>query len=373
VLGEGLLTSEGDVWKQQRRMMQPMFSQQQFERYGQNVTDLTLARLETWRANAQSGQPLDVHQEMTGLTMAIVAKTLLGLDFTHQTRELTDAITTAIDHVNDMTQTILPLPSWLPTPGNLRFQQAMQVLRQLVGGLIRERRQAGTASNDLLTLLVRATDEESGQGMSDEVLQDQVMTMFLAGHETTAQSLSWIFYLLSKHPDVQRRVCAESAEVVAGRTPTVKDLGRLEYGKMVVQESMRLYPPVWAMTRQTVADDEVGGYHIPAGADVVLSQWVMHRHPAYWDNPEGFDPERFSAERSAGRSHGVYFPFGGGPRVCIGSTFAMMEIQLIVPAVLQAYRLDLVPGQPVVPKPSITLRPQHGVQMRVHPRHTAAG
>src|SRR5208283_656048 len=203
---------------------------------------------------------------------------------------------------------------------------------------------------------------------SDDMLRDQVLTFFGAGHETTAQSLKWSFSMLSRHPYVEQKVHAEAQRVLGGRAPTFKELGALEYTKMVIHEVMRLWPAVWMLDREAVVEDELAGYPVPPGTQVAFSQWVMHRHPAYWENPEGFDPERFSPERSAGRAHGVYFPFGAGPRVCIGNTFALMEMQLIIPTILQRYRLDVMPSPPVVPKPTLTLRPMYGVPVRAIPR-----
>jgi cytochrome P450 len=214
-------------------------------------------------------------------------------------------------------------------------------------------------------MLLTATDEETGEGMSDQQLRDEVMTIFLAGHDTTAIALSWTWYLLSMHPDVARRLRAEVNTAVGDRPPTVADLPKLRYAEMVIQEAMRLYPPAWVMTRMPAADDAVGGYRIPARSVVFLSQYVTHRHPDFWEDPESFDPERFAPEAAAGRPRYAYFPFGGGPRQCIGNNFAMMEAQLILAMVVQAYRLDLVPGHPIAMQPLITLRPRHGILVRL--------
>lgn len=217
-------------------------------------------------------------------------------------------------------------------------------------------------------MLMLATDEETGEVMDDRQLRDEVMTIFLAGHETTANALSWTFYLLSLHPDIERRMHAEVVEVLGDRTPTVDDLPRLSYTRQVLDESMRLYPPAWLISRSPIQDDEIGGYTIPAGETILISPYTMHRNPAYWDNPEGFDPERFTPEKQAARPRFAYFPFGGGPRICIGNNFALMESQLILAMISQRYRLHLVSGHPVAPQTMITLRPRYGILMTLHQR-----
>ena len=218
-------------------------------------------------------------------------------------------------------------------------------------------------------MLVFARDEETGQSMSDKQLRDEVMTIFLAGHETTANALGWTWYLLSRHPEVTRRLETELAEVLGGQTPTLDDLSKLNYTSMVIQEAMRLYPPVWIIGRNAVKADQIDGYDIPADSSIMLSPYVTHRHTNFWDNPEGFDPERFNPERAKGRPYFAYFPFGGGPRLCIGNNFALMEAKLVLATVAQRYRLELVPGHPVEPEPLVTLRPKHGLLMTLHPRN----
>ncbi|MGH2360382.1 MAG: cytochrome P450, partial [bacterium] len=234
---------------------------------------------------------------------------------------------------------------------------------KIVYGLIDARRQETDHAPDLLSMLMQARDEETGEGLSDRNLRDEMVTLLAAGHETTANALTWMWYLLSKHPDVERRLHTELASVLGGRTPSLQDLPRLKYTTMVIKEAMRLYPPIWVMQRKVVNDDEIGNYTIPAGSEVTISPYVMHRHPAFWENPEAFDPDRFSDERSVGRPRYVYLPFGGGPRLCVGHHFAMIEAQLITAMVAQAYHLDLVPGHPVEPRPWISLRPRQGLLM----------
>lgn len=364
LIGRGLLTTDGDLWKGQRKMMQPLFTWQALARYGPDMTSLTAKLVDRWRPLAKAGTAVDVAAGMTDLTLAVVAKTLLGTDFNETTRELKEAIVFGIEYA-DSFDSLITLPPWVPTPRNRRFAQAKGLLDSVVYGMIDRRRQRLDEGHDLLSVLVRATDEDTGVGMTNEMLRDQVMTIFLAGHETTAQSLSWLLYLLGQHPEIQEAVRAEVDRVLGGRTPTFDDLANMEFTKQTIQESMRLYPAVWAMGREVVKTHEVGGFQLDAGTEVFFSQWVMHRHPDWWDEPEKFDPDRFSSARSVGRSLGTYFPFGGGNRVCIGQTFAMTEMQLIVPMLLQAFRFELVPDQRVMPKTSITLRPANGILMRL--------
>ncbi|MDP3767798.1 MAG: cytochrome P450, partial [Dehalococcoidia bacterium] len=255
-----------------------------------------------------------------------------------------------------------------PTPTNLRFRRAMRTLDDIVYGMIEARRNNGADKDDLLSMLLEARDEETGEGMSDKQLRDEVFTMFTAGHETTAAALAWTWYLLSQHPEAEGRLHNELGSVLSGRTPGLDDLQRLPYTRMVIEETLRLYPPVWSIGRMALREDTVLGYRIPAKGQVLLSSYVTHRHPEFWDEPERFDPERFAPERAASRPRYAYFPFGGGPRQCIGNEFAMMEAQLALATLAQRYRLRLVPGQVVEPEPAVTLRPRHGVMVTVEAR-----
>lgn len=362
-LGEGLLTSEGSFWLRQRRLAQPAFHRQRLAAFGAIMTDATAALLKRWRPYAASGEPFNIAREMMRLTLEIVGRTLFSTDVTGEADAVGRALTVVIKHVNDLETRFFPLPANFPTPANRRYRRAQRTLDEVVRHVIEERRRAGTDHGDLLSMLLLAQDEETGATMSDRHLRDEVMTIFLAGHETTANTLSWTVYLLSKHPDVERRLHAELVEVLGGRTPTVEDLPRLRYTGMVIEEALRLYPPVWGFGRQAITDDEIGDYYLPANSLVILSPYVTHRHPDFWENPEDFDPERFTPERAAGRPRFACFPFSAGPRQCIGNAFAMMEAQLILAMVAQTYRLDLVPGHPIEPEPTVTLRPRYGVMM----------
>jgi cytochrome P450 len=252
------------------------------------------------------------------------------------------------------------VPPLMPRP-----RRALRTLDEVVFGILRDRRRGASEGGDLLSTLVELRDEETGEGMSDRQLRDEVMTLLLAGHETTANALAWTWHLLGRHPAAAERLRAELAAVLGRRMPTVADLPQLPWTRMVLEEAMRLYPPAWLISRAAMEDDVIGGYHVPRGATVILSPWVTHRHPDLWDDPERFDPERFAPARVAARPRFAYFPFGGGPRLCIGSGFAMTEAQLVLASVASRYRLEPVPGHEPRLEPLVTLRPRDGLPMRV--------
>ena len=307
---------------------------------------------------------------MMRLTLHIVGRALLTMDLTAQADQIGRNMTIANEAFAEFDLgTLMP---WLPTPGNLRFKKAARELRAMVLDIIGQRRREGGDYGDLLSMLLAVRDEETGEGMNDEQLRDEVLTLILAGHETTATALSWIWYLLSQHPEVEAKLHAELDEVLGGRTPAMSDLNHLTYTGMVVDEAMRLYPPVWAVGRAAIDDDEIMGYRIPKGSNLLLSQWFAHRHPSFWENPARFDPERFSAERSEGRPRYAFFPFGGGPRMCIGNIFALTEAQLVLAAVAQRYRLRMVPGHRIELQPLVTLRSRYGVKVTLKPRATGS-
>ena len=366
--GEGLLTSDGEVWRRSRRLSQPAFHRQRLAGFATGMTDATQAMLARWAPLAKRGQALDVSQEMQRVTLSIVGTALFSADIGADSDEMGRAVTRLFEHFNHRFRHPLSWPESVPTPRNRRFHTAIATIDSVSYRLIAERRKAATDSGDLLSMLIAARDEETGQGLNDRQIRDEVGTFLGAGHETTAVTLAWVWYLLSKHPSVERQVHAEVDAVLGGRTPTVEDIPRLAYTRLVIQETLRLYPPAWGMSRGIADNDEIDGYPIPAGALMVLSPYVTHRHPAFWDNPEGFEPERFTPERVAERPRYAYFPFGGGPRQCIGNEFALMEAQLIVAMVVQRYRLQLVPGQHIEPDPIFTLRPSSGVQVTLHAR-----
>jgi cytochrome P450 len=361
LLGNGLVTSEGALWLRQRRLMQPMFHRQKIAAFGAMMTECTGEMLERWSGRAQSGEAFDVVSEMMRLTLHIVGRALLTMDLTSHADQVGRNMTIANESLSEFNlSTLMP---WLPSPRNLRFKRATRELRSLVLNIIADRRRDARDYGDLLSMLLAARDEETGEAMSDEQLRDEVLTLILAGHETTATALSWTWYLISQHPQVERKLRAELDEVLGGRPPAMADLVNLNYTGMVIDEAMRLYPPVWAIGRAAIEDDEIMGYRVPRGSNVMLSQWMTHRHPKFWENPERFEPERFSAEQAAGRPRYAYFPFSGGPRQCIGNIFALTEANLILAAVAQKYSPRLVPGHRIEPYPLITLRPRYGLKM----------
>ncbi len=366
-LGNGLLTSEGEFWKRQRRIAQPAFHRQRIAAFGETMVAMTEQALRRWEPLARAQQPVDIAEEMTALTLRIAAKTLLSTDVTDEDNSIGTAVSELNLFAREIMTNPLAIPWYVPTPRNRRYRKWADMLDGVVDGIIEERRRTGRDEGDLLSMLMNATDAETGERMSDVQLRDEVMTIFLAGHETTANNLAWTFYLLSTHPDVQRRLRSELVDVLGGRAPTVDDLPRLPWLRAVMHESLRLYPPAWSIGRRCIDDDVLDGYRIRGGSIILLSPWLTHRDPRYWDNPEGFDPSRFDEGWERARPRYAYFPFGGGPRLCIGNNFALMEAQLVLATVLQRFSPALAPGWPVVPQPLITLKPKYGISMILRP------
>lgn len=364
-LGEGLATSDGELWRSQRHLTQPAFHRQQVARLAAVVTDATAEMLERWQNIVSPKEPLNILKEMMQLTGEIIVRAMFGSSIGPTVRALTDDFGVATEYI---LRRILALTDWgarVPTPRRRRFRLALQRLDKVVWSIIEERRRDTEDRADLLSMLLLARDAETGRQMTDRQLRDEVMTMFFAGHETTGLALTWTWYLLAEHLEAGEQLRWEVANVLGNRGPTFEDLPNLPYTRMVIQEAMRLYPPSWIISRAPLADDEIAGYRIPAGATVFLSQYVTHRHPQFWERPEEFDPERFSPRHTEGRPRYAYFPFSGGPRQCIGEQFAMMEAQLVVAKVAQRCTLALVPGQCVEMEPLLTLRPRGSLQMFV--------
>jgi cytochrome P450 len=361
VLGEGLLTSEGDFWRRQRRLAQPAFHKERIASFATTMVSDTEAMLERWRG-ADLGPAFDIHHEMMGLTLRIVTRTLFSFDSDAEADEVGRAMSVAIDFVNEYADAIVRIPPWLPTPRNLRFGRARRTLDALVLRIIDQRRKAKDKPNDLLTMLMSAQDEETREQMTDRQLRDEVMTLVAAGHETTANLLTWTFYLLSQHPEASARLTRELASVLGGRRPSLDDLARLLFTRAVLDEALRLYPPAWIFEREALADDQIGGYRVRRGTMVAMCPYAMHRHRSFWEDPQRFDPDRFSSP-SATRPKYAYLPFGGGPRLCIGNTFALMEAQIILAMVAAEWKLDLAPGFEVALAPAVTLRPRGGLLM----------
>jgi cytochrome P450 len=342
--------------------MQPAFHRKRIADFASLMVKETEGMLEGWAYSFRGqGEPFDVFGEMTGLTLKIVSKALFGADVEGHVRRISEAQDFLNGYVDSRIGDLSRLPHWAPTPKNARFRRALKALDAVVYSLIDERRKRGEDEGDLLSMLLGARDEQTDEAMSKKQLRDEVMNLLIAGNETTAVALSWAWYLLHKHPQVERELHGELEDVLGGRAATFEDLPKLPYTRMVFKEAMRLYPPGWIISRRPLEDDEIGGYRVPAGTTVFISPYVTHRNPDYWDKPEVFDPERFSPERSTSRPEFTYLPFGGGPRKCIGEHFAMTEGILILATVAQRYRLRLVPEHPVEPEALVTLRPKRGV------------
>lgn len=371
-LGSGLLTSDGDFWLRQRRIAQPAFHRARIAALAEAMLERTEAMLERWaRRGAKRGElRLDIAHEMTRLTLEIVCETLFGQAFEGEVAKTAHAVEIFQRYLETaITRPTLPLS--VPTPFNTRVREAQATLERSVGDIIKARRRMlaqGDSPHDLLTMLMEARDPETGDGMSDAQLRDEVLTLFVAGHETTSNALAWTFFLLSKHPCIARKLHGEIDAVLDGRRPAAEDTRVLIDTQCIVKESLRIYPPAWITARRAIDDDTVGGFHIPAKSLVFTSPYATHHRADLWPNPEGFDPRRFAPNHAPKRHKFAYFPFGGGPRLCIGRDFAMMEMVLVIATIAQHYHLDLVPGHRVELEPLITLRPKHGMHMRLRPR-----
>jgi cytochrome P450 len=364
-LGEGLLTSEGEFHRRQRQLVQPAFHRQRINSYANVMVDFGARTRDRW----QPGMTLDMAQEMMRLTLAVVAKTLFDAEVENEAQDIGKALTEVVQLFGRVTLPFAELLDKLPLPSNRRFQKARQRLDATIYRIINERRKDREDRGDLLSMLLLAQDEEGdGRGMSDLQVRDEAMTLFLAGHETTANALTWSWYLLSQHSEAEARMHAEVDEVLERRLPGFDDVARLRYTEMVFAESMRLYPPAWVIGRRALADYAVNSNTIPARSVILMSPYVMHRDPRYFPDPLKFNPDRWATEAREARPKFSYFPFGGGPRVCIGESFAWMEGVLLLATLAQRWRLRLVPNQPVVPQPLITLRPKYGMRMQVEPR-----
>jgi cytochrome P450 len=369
LLGEGLLTSENPLHRRQRRLAQPAFHKQRIASYGSLMVDYSLRhQRERW----QDGLSLDISEEMMHLTLAIVGKTLFDTDTEEEAEEVRAAMSAMMVSFTRLMMPFAELLDRLPLPSTRRFLRARARLDAVIYRMVDERRKSDVDRGDLLSMLMIAQDDEGDGGvMTNEQLRDEVMTIFLAGHETTANALTWTWYLLSQHPEVETRLHEEIDTVLAGRPPTVEDLPRLRYTEMVLAESMRLYPPAWVLGRRALKDLELGGYRVPAGSLVIMSQFVTHRDARYFPEPLRFDPERWTPEAKEARPQFSYFPFGGGPRRCIGDGFAWMEGILVIATLAQSWRMRLVPGHPVELRPVVTLRPKHGMRMTLEQRKSS--
>jgi cytochrome P450 len=359
LLGDGLLTAEGQFHLRQRRLVQPAFHRERLAGYAAVMSKCALRMRERW----QDGATLEVSDEMMRLTMSVVGRTLFSADVDAGAREIGVAMTAVLEMFNML---LLPFSEYLeklPLPSNRRFEKARDTLDGIIYGMIRERRASGEDRGDLLSMLLLSEDEEGGGGMTDQQVRDESLTLFLAGHETTANALTWTWYLLSQNPECEAKLHAEIDGVLGGRAPGFDDLPNLRYTEMVIAEAMRLYPPAWAIGRKSIEAFEIGGLELPAQSICILSPYVTHRDARWYANPVRFDPERWTPEAKEARPKFSYFPFGGGARVCIGERFAWMEGVLVLATLAQKWKLRLVEGHRVEPKPLITLRTRYGMRM----------
>jgi cytochrome P450 len=362
LFGEGLLTSEGELWLRQRRLMQPAFHCARIAAYARTMTDFAVRLMEGWK----TGQQIDVHREMMRLTLQVVGKTLFDADVERDVPQVGKTLELLLEFAADFRRLIFT-PKWLPTARNRQARRAIRQLDEIIFRIIQEKRGSGEDTGDLLSMLLSAQDVD-GSRMNDQQLRDEAITLFLAGHETTASALSWTWWLLAQHPEIEEKLRFELAEVLGGRLPTLEDLPKLVYTGHVLTESLRLYPPAWAMARMAIEDHEIAGYPVPKGTGVAASQWVVHRDPRWYDAPEKFVPERWEKDLLKRIPRMAYFPFGAGSRQCIGNTFALIEATLVLATIAQQYRFRLMEGHPVLPLASITLRPRYGVRVFVEER-----
>jgi cytochrome P450 len=360
LVGEGLITSSGAYHLRQRRLAQPAFNRSRIDAYATTMVERSIRARESWRL----GETYDMALEMMHLALSIVGKTLFDSDVDAEVKE----IAAEVNAVMRLYNFLVALPKLerflrLPLPGLLRFRRARKRLDTTVFRMIEEHRAGDRDRGDLLSMLLAARYED-GSGMNDQQLRDEVMTIFLAGYETTANALTWTWYLLSQNHNAELRMHDEIDSVLGDRAPTINDVAKLTYTRMVIAESMRLYPPAWAMGRRAINDFELGGYHLPARSSVFMSQFVMQRNPRFFPDPLRFDPQRFTPENEAARPRFAYFPFGGGVRQCVGESFAWMELVLVAATIAQKWKLRLIPGHVVEPQPLITLRPRYGMRMQ---------
>ncbi|WP_344344701.1 cytochrome P450 [Kitasatospora putterlickiae] len=368
-LGDGLLTSEGDLWRAQRKVIQPVFQARRISRQTGAIAEEAALLADRLRHAAGRG-PVDIRQEMTTLTLGVLGRSLLDTDLGAY-----ESIGEAFEVVQDQAifemMSLSSVPSWVPLPLQLRFRKARAELDRIVAALDRERRHHPASDgtrDDVLSRLIDATAEERDPRARRDRMRDELITLLLAGHDTTASTLGWTLYLLDRHPEVGDRVRAEVDEVLGDRLPAFEDVHRLTYTSAVLQEVMRLYPAVWLLPRKALAEDEIGGYRVPAGADVVLCPYTLHRHPAFWEHPGRFDPDRFAKGRAQGRHRYAYVPFGAGPRVCVGSGLGMLEATVVLAVLLRRLRLSVPAGHRVRAEPMLTLRVKGGLPMTVEPR-----
>lgn len=363
LLGNGLPLIDGDFWLRERRILQPAFHRERLGKLANVVTNVIDVFLQDWEAKAGTNQPLDLDDEMMRLTLTIIIKSMFSAEIDDKIQSLSQAFNVASKFMLWRSQQMWAPPLSFPFRRNVEYNRALKVLNDTIYPLVADRRK--NPKDDLLGMMLEMRDADTDEGMSDQQARDEVVTIFFAGHETTAATLSWAFYLLSQHPEVEDRMRAEGKIVLNGRQPAFADLPKFVYLQQVINEVLRLYPAAYLFAREAVVDDLLDGYSIPANTLIFISPFVTHHDSKYWPDPERFDPDRFTPEQVAGRPRHVYYPFGEGPHLCLGNNFALMEMQLILAMTLQRFRLRLVPNHPIAFKPEATLRPRYGMKMTI--------
>lgn len=369
LVGNGTFTSEGDFWLRQRRMCQPAFSKSSVEIYADAVQTCTQQAIESWQAYAKAKKPINICREMMKLTMEVIGRTLFSTGLGKDAQYVWEPLTIALDYINKRAlRSPFVWPVKVPVSSNVRFQEAVSKLDAIIYGMIEQRKQDQDWPEDLLSTFLQYRDEETGEPMSMEQIRDECMTIFLAGHESSANVLSWAFYEIARNAEVQERMQAEIDATVSSSVPTYADLRSFEYLYQVMNETMRLYPPIWHLGRQNLVEDEIGGYIIPPKTHIRICPFLLHRHPDFWDAPNDFQPDRFNKENSKKQTPFSFIPFGMGPRLCIGRNFALMEMALILAMVLQRFRVHLAPGTEVELGPLLTLRPKEDFDLWISER-----
>ncbi len=368
MMGESILTAEGESWLKDRRLMQPAFHMKQLANLVDVMVSCTESFLQEWE-NKPDGEVVDIAEETLHLTLKVAGQTLFSKDISDEDSVLGQAFRTGYEFINYKINNLWTEPLWMPTPRNKRFIKAKQTLDNLILDIIDNRRQNPSERNDLLSMLMSARDEQTGEGMSDEQLQNEAITLLVAGHETAASSLAWTWYLLAQHPHIAENLQSELQEVLNGSNPSLEKLSQLKYTRKIFDETLRLYPPAWGIPRTPKQDDQINGYLIPKNSIITVGAFMIHRHPEFWENPDEFNPDNFLPEKVNQRPKFAYFPFGGGKRICIGQNFALMEATIIIALISQRFKFELLPNQNVEIDPTFTLRPKNGIKVKVWKRN----
>lgn len=362
-LGKGLVTNDGLDWAKQRRLMQPVFSSRNVNQFDTPINAMAEALAARWAAQSEN-EPRWIDRDMSRITFQVVSRTLFGADIDDVADEMVGILEELNQHPLRFSAIMTMFPK-IPLPSNRRFLKTKARLDEIVNGLVKLHQDGGGTEGDIVDRLLKARDDETGEGMDEAQMRDEIITLMLAGHETSATALTWTFYLLSQHPEVEQRLCAELESVLGGRTATSADLPNLPYLKQVIQESMRVYPPVWGIARRSTEETEFGGFRIPANSYIAITAYVLHRHPEFWSDPERFDPDRFAPKAGQSRHSYAYLPFSAGPRACIGASMATLETQLILARLIQQFRLSPVAGHPIEHEAVVTLKTRFGMPMHI--------